>query len=149
MKNVTLLTCILMVFSTAGLVAAPALKVNEWSQNKIISMSELNNRLMESFCNGEIKDVIVECLQGTSIPLKVIVKGQFLALESTSGSSFYFKVLKTCYVRCEEKENYLFSSDLQTWKSFSDFFTGELKVSVEVEKGEPIVGLQLELDPRS
>ena len=146
MKNVKFLTCMLILTAGAELMAAPLLKMPEWSQNKIISISELDDGFMEHFSKGEINDVIVECLQGTSIPLQVIVKGQFLSLESTSGSSLYFKVLKTCYVRCEKKNNFLFSSDLQTWKGFSDFFTGELKVSVEVENGEPILGLQLELD---
>jgi len=149
MKNAKLLGCVLMaVAGSAQLIAAPTLKTTEWPQNKIISLSELNDRVIQDFSNGKISDVIVECPEGTSLPFKLTLKGQFLALESTSIAPFYLKVLKTCYVRCEGKENFLFSTDLQTWKGFSEFFTGELKVSVDTEDGGPVAGLELELNQR-
>jgi len=82
------------------------------------------------------------------MPFKLALKGEFLGLESTQSASLYLNVLKTCYVRCEEKENFLFSTDLQTWKDFSEFFTGSLNVSVQAENGGPIAGLQFELNQR-
>jgi hypothetical protein len=148
MRNAKLLGCVLMALAGSTLIAAPTFKAIEWPQNQIIGLSELNDRIIQEFSNGKISDVIVECPEGTSLPFKLILKGQFLALESTSISPLYLKVLKTCYVRCEGKENFLFSTDLQTWKGFSEFFTGELKVSVETENGGPIASLQLELNQR-
>ncbi len=149
MKNAKLLGCMLMpIIGSAQLAAMPTLKATEWSQNQIIGLSELNDRVIQDFSNGKISDVIVECPEGTSLPFKLILKGQFLTLESTSIAPLYLKVLKTCYVRCEGKENFLFSTDLQTWKGFSEFFMGELKVSVETENGGPIASLQLELNQR-
>lgn len=151
MKNAKLLGCMLIaVAGSTQLVAATTLKATEWSQNQnqIISLSELDDRVIQDFSNGKIGDAIVKCPEGTSLPFKLTLKGQFLALESTSILPLYLKVLKTCYVRCEGKENFLFSTDLQTWKGFSEFFTGELKASVETENGGPVAGLQLELNER-
>ncbi len=149
MKNAKLLGCMLMVVAgSAQLIAAPTLKATEWSQNQIISLSDLNDRVIQDFANGKMSDLILECPEGASLPFKLALKGQFLALESAATTPLYLKALKTCYVRCEARETFLFSTDLQTWKGFSEFFTGELKVSVETENGGPIAGLQLELNQR-
>lgn len=149
MKNAKLLGCMLMAIAgSTQLIAAPSLKTTEWSQNQIISLSDLNDRVIQDFSNGKMSDLIVECSEGINLPFKVTLKGQFLALESASIAPLYLKVLKTCYVRCDGRENFLFSTDLHIWKGFSEFFTGELKVSIETENGGPVAGLQLELNQR-
>ena len=150
MKNAKLLGCMLMAAAGSAqlIAAAPTLKSTEWSQSQMISLSHLDERTVQDFSNGKRSDLIIECPEGVSLPFKLTLKGQFLALESAAISPLYLKVLKTCYVRCEEKENFLFSTDLQAWKGFSEFFTGELKVSVGIENGGPIAGLELELNQR-
>ena len=78
--------------------------------------------------------------------MKMILLGEFLALESENTTPLNLKILKTCYIRCEEKENFLFSTDLQEWKEFSEFFTGRIGVSVKAENDRTIAGLELELN---
>ena len=148
MKKAKLFGCALMmgVIGTQ-LMAAPTSKP-ELLSNQIIRLSNLSDRVIQDFSQGHMGDLVVECLAGTNLPFKLTLKGEFLGLDTDSSTPLYLKVLKTCYVRCEEKEHFLFSSDLQTWKEFSEFFTGELKVSVEAENGGPVAGLQFELNQR-
>lgn len=150
MKKAKLLGCLLIaVAGSTQLIATPNPKPTECSQHQMISLFDLNDRVIEDFSNGKMGDLIVECPEGASLPFRMTLKGEFLALESEDVSSYYLKVLKTCYVRCDGRENFLFSTDLQTWKGFSEFFAGEVKVSVETENGVPVVGLQLELNQRN
>ena len=145
MKKVNFFGCALMMaIAATQLVAAPKTQ----SHNQIICLSDLNDRVIQDFSQGNIGDFVVECPAGASLPFKLTLKGEFLGLESAAAAPLYLNVLKTCYVRCEEKENFLFSTDLQTWKGFSEFFTGSLNVSVEAENGGPVAGLKFELNQR-
>lgn len=145
MKNAKLFgSALMMAVATTQLVATP----RSPSQNSIIQLSDLNDRVIQDFSQGNLGDFVVECPAGTSLPFKLTLKGEFLGLESNSIAPLQLNVLKTCYVRCEEKENFLFSTDLQTWKGFPEFFTGNLKISVETENGSPVAGLQFELNQR-
>lgn len=145
MKKAKLFGCALMMAVAATqFVAAPKTQVYD----QIIQLSDLSDRVIQDFSQGNMGDFVVECPAGSSLPFKLTLKGEFLGLESTQSAPLYLNVLKTCYVRCKKKENFLFSTDLQTWKDFSEFFTGELRVSVEAENGGPIAGLQFELNQR-
>jgi hypothetical protein len=150
MKNVRLIGCLLMtVIGSGPLMAASTLVSNECGANPIISLLDVNERIIEDFSEGKMKDCILECPEGACIPLKLSLKGDFLRLESAASTSIYMKVLNTCYIRCEEKECFLFSIDRQQWKGFSEFFTGELRVSVSAQSGGPVAGLMLELNRRA
>lgn len=142
MNHVKLLACTLMV-----LVGSPQLlPASTKTHDQIALLSDLTERIVQDFSAGEMKDLVVECSEGTELPFKITCKGQFLSLETEQSSPLFLKIMKTCYIRCDGKDNFLFSTDLQTWKHFSEFFSGELKVSVEVENGMLNAGLQLELN---
>lgn len=130
------------------LMASTVFTQEEWQGNKIIRLVDLNETGIQDFTKGKMGGYILECTEGAMLPLNLTLKGQFLSLESTAAPLF-ISVLKTCYIRCESEENFLFSTDLNTWRGFSEFFTGELKVFVEVENGGPMAGLQLELNQRT
>ena len=135
---------LMMAIASGSLMAAP----QSQSYNQIIRLSDLNDRVIQDFSQGNMGDFVVECSAGASLPFRLTLKGEFLGLESASLAPLQLNVLKTCYVRCLEKENFLFSTDLQDWKGFSEFFTGSLNVSVEAETGSPVAGLQFELNQR-
>ena len=148
MKSATLLGCVLMVVGSAQLMAVSPLETT-------ISLCDLNDQLIQEFSYGTRRDLIVECPEGASLAFKLTLKGEFLALESAAiaplsavVTPLYLRILKTCYIRCEGRENFLFSTDLKNWKGFSEFFTGELKVSVETDNAGPVAALQLELSER-
>jgi hypothetical protein len=136
--------CVLiMAVATTGLMAVPKREPH----NQVICVSDLSEQSIQDFSQGHMSDVVVVCPEGSRLPFKLTLKGEFLWLESAL-EPMQLNILKTCYVRCEGKENFLFSTDLQTWKDFSEFFTGEVRVSVERENGGPVAGLQLELNQR-
>lgn len=143
MRKTKLFGCVLiMAIATTGLMAAPKTQPH----NQVICLSDLSEQVIHDFSHGNMRDYIVECPEGSSLPFRLTLKGEFLGLESAG--PLQLNILKTCYIRCEEKETFLFSTDLQTWKGFSEFFTGEVRVSVEREQGGPVAGLQLELNQR-
>jgi len=121
---------------------------NLGGSDRIIKIEELNQQKIDRFSQGKLGDHILECSEGTCLPLKMDLKGEFLALESSNAAPLYLKLLKTCYIRCEEKENFLFSTDLQNWKEFSEFFTGHMRVSLQAGGDEIIAGLELDLNQR-
>lgn len=141
MKNVKLLGYLLMMVAGSGQVmgGAPI-------PDQIINLVDLSDSVVQDFTQGKLSDTIIECMEGTMLPFIITVKGEFLSMESASIAPLYLKVLKTCYVRCEEKENFLFSTDLKTWKGFSEFFTGELKVTVRADNAGPVAGIEFELN---
>lgn len=120
----------------------------ELRENQIISLLNLDERAMQDFTQGKMGDYTLECPKGAYLPLRMTLKGEFLALESAIATPLYLRVLKNCYIRCENKEKFLFSSDLEQWEEFPDFFTGELKVSVETQNGGPVARVELELNQR-
>lgn len=132
---------LMMVVAGTQLTAAP----NSQAYNQILVLSDLNELVIKDFSSGNREDLVVECPAGAILPCTFTLKGEFLGLEAAPHN---LNVLKTCYVRCVEKENFLFSTDLQTWKGFSEFFTGSINVSVGADSGGPIAGLQLELNER-
>jgi hypothetical protein len=142
MKNQIMTGCVMII----ALCSAPLMGAEPSSQ--IIKIEKLNQQEIESFSEGKLGDRILECSQGAYLPLKMTLRGEFLALESEHAAPLYLKILKTCYIRCEEKENFLFSTDLQHWKRFSEFFTGRVGVSVNADNDGVIAELEIELDQR-
>lgn len=141
MKKLAMLGFLMMT----ALVSGPLLGA---TRDQILNLKELNQKEIEGFSQGKLNDHILECSEGTYLPLKMVLTGEFLAVESAAETPLYLKILKTCYIRCEEKENFLFSTDLEEWKEFSEFFTGRVNVSVKAQKDGTIAGLELELNQR-
>jgi hypothetical protein len=140
---------LMMVSGAAQLMADATTSVVTESRETILRLSDLDDRMMNDFSEGKMSHFILECPEGVSIPFKLDLKGEFLVLESALMAQLSLKILKTCYVRCEEKENFLFSTDLKAWKGFSEFFTGAITVSLGQENDEPVAGLQIELNQKS
>lgn len=114
-------------------------------QGNMIRVSEMDETLIQQFTHGQLHDLTIECPEGTALPFYVDVRGDFF--NATSGS-IPFAILKTLYIRCEQKEEFLFSTDQKEWKTFSDFFKGKLNVSVRAEQGMVRAGMELELNAR-
>jgi hypothetical protein len=112
--------------------------------NRILKVEEMCGANIEKFPQGQLGDCIVEFSEGARLPLKIEFLGEFLGIESQSPTPLFFKVLKRCYVRCEEKDTFLFSTDLQNWKEFSEFFSGHMNFSIKEDN--KTVGAQVELE---
>lgn len=116
-------------------------------ENQVTSITEFNQELVDLFFEGKVPNTILEFTQGIRFPLCIALNGEFLALEQVEANPYYVKILKSCFVKSVGKD-FLFSTDLQTWKSFSDFFTGSMGGSLYYMDEQPQVGLKLELNQR-
>lgn len=114
--------------------------------DQIIPFTDFTEEEFTEFTNGKLPDVILECTKGTSLPLTLIVSGDFFQSEGTSSSGL--QVIKTCYVKCSKDEEFLFSADLETWKTFFDFFTGEIRGIAKIEDNHPAAGLSIQLSQK-
>lgn len=140
MKSMRFMGCLWMTLIGSGqLMAASTVD---------LSLLDVNETIIQDFSKGKMSGCTLECPQGALLPLKLSLRGEFISMDFAAAAPVYLKVLKTCYVRCEEQEKFLFSTDRLQWKEFGEFFTGELRVSVHAENGEPTAGLELELNER-
>lgn len=117
-------------------------ELNRGSQ--VVSLSEVNQETIESFFAGESK-FILECTRGFRLPLKFLVNSEFLAVKSETSPEI--EILKTCYLWYVDGE-FLFSTDLEEWKNFQEFFTGNLGISLNLEEEKPVFQLNLDLNQR-
>jgi hypothetical protein len=139
-----------MFMALAGsslLMAEIAAMPTESLNNQVISLVNMSEEGLSEFAQGTWPNLILECPQDLSLPLEISVGGQFLALGQLE-SAPCLKILKTCYVRCEKEGEFLFSSDLQNWTDFFDFFTGEMGAVLRIEEGKPVVRAYFELNQR-
>ncbi len=149
MKKAKLFAVTLMMVGGVAQLMADATSLTMESREKILRLSDFDERMMNDFFEGKMSYFILECPEGVSLPFKLDLKGEFFVLESALTAQPSLKFMKTCYVRCEGKENFLFSADLKTWKGFSEFFTGAITVSLGQENEEPVAGLQIELNQKN
>ncbi len=104
-----------MVATGAGQIMAESFSVEkQWRAHSMIRLLDLSEREILDFSQGKMADSILECQKGEYLPLRIILKGEFLSLEQDSATPLSLRVLKSCYIRCEEKERFLFSADLRT-----------------------------------
>jgi hypothetical protein len=133
--------------SVLAMMVLGASQLMAWIQ--VVSLADLNDEMIQEFAEGKRGDVVVQCKEGMRLPFQMRMDGEFLSLSGADEAPLYLTVMKTCYVRCSARETFLFSSDLLTWGKFSEFFTGELKISVDAKSGGPSASLYLRLNERN
>ena len=95
-----------------------------------------------------MNDTVILLPEGAVFPFQVKVNGEFFELETTEEALHNLKILKTCYVRCDENKNLFFSLDQKDWKDFLEFFKGRMSTSFRVKDGQPSADLELVLNKR-
>lgn len=114
---------------------------------QVIKLTDINQELLQEYFLGKMEDVVLEFPEGVKLPLNLSVWGEFLSVESDESTLHTVSVLKTCYIRCMG-DNFLFSTDLETWKEFSEFFKGQLSFWIDLNADQPKVGLSVELNQK-
>lgn len=111
-----------------------------------LTLQDLTPSLVQQMLE-EKEDFTIACDAGTILPLQLCLQGDVLALHQQTADRIELELLKSCLIR--SVDNQLFcSTNGQDWKSFAEFFTGELKASVTSPEGKPIARLELELHER-
>lgn len=113
----------------------------------VVASGDLTNETLEKFFSGKSPDIVIECSEGMNLPLKLCLEGDYFGLSKTDKPPYMLTVWKTCYIRHVENQ-FLFSPDLQNWKSFEGFFTGKFGVAVDVQAQGLEVSLGAELNER-
>lgn len=116
------------------------------TEYQIITLTDLTQKTIADFFADGAEHFVLECTEGMILPLNLSFKGEFLALD-IDGASCMIKVLQTCYIKSVDG-TLLFSSDVHDWKTFQEFFTGMMSVSLNVVEGDVAVGLCIELNSR-
>lgn len=145
MKHVKLIGYLFMAMigGSQFITASPYQK--EWQDTQIVNLLNISEQEMQDFLQGKIANYILECPAEACLPLTITLRGEFFSLESTA-TPFYIKILKSCYMRCEE--DLLFSTDLQKWEKFANFFTGNLTILIKNINEEPIVTIGIDLNQK-
>ena len=76
-------------------------------------LTDITPDLCKELLNGEHPEIVVECRQGISLPLKYLCNAGFFSIKYEPNLSF--KVEKTCYLRLLRKGRCDVSFDLINW----------------------------------
>ena len=144
MKNFIRATCLcaLIGFSTSF---AANTQIPEEGIH-VISFKELSESGLPDFFSGSLPQIAVEIPEGAGLTFNLSLNGEFLALEPNN-QDFTIKVIKTCFLRSVEG-SFLFSTDLESWAEFEEFFSGNVGVSVDTSEIIPKISLSLELNQK-
>lgn len=117
---------------------------------QLVFADQLTDQEIKRILQGEVPNTTIEFVAGSLIPLRLNLTGDLLSLHETSGSknSAVLEVQQTLYVRYAN-EQLIFSTDLNEWKSFFEFVTGEVNTTVSVEDGQSVIVIDAELNRRS
>ena len=155
MKNFIRATCLftLIGFSTSfATVGRSSLTVNHEAQIPesgyyVVGLGDLTETGVGEFCNGLLPQIAIEIPEGARLPLNLFLSGDFLTLESDRPEIYTLRVIKTCYLRCVEGI-FLFSTDLQNWLGFDEFFSGNVTISLDTAEIVPKIGISIELNQK-
>lgn len=141
MKKVALgsLLAIVVVLSTAFA------STQSIRPEQVVRLTDITKESIEEFFQGNASQIILECIEGESLPFALSIKGEFLSLEVPEGTTLNMKFLKTCFIK-SIGNHFLFSTDLQSWKEPQEFFTGVIGISLNIYDDQPGIGLNVELN---
>lgn len=111
----------------------------------VINLTTLTPENLKDFLAETNTPFILECSEGSMIPINIYIKGDFLDQESAS--TLNLKIRKTCYIK-NFQSSLLFSLDKANWRDFQEFFTGSLGVFLNPTPECAELGLSFELNQR-
>ena len=93
------------------------------------TLTEMDTSIMESFQKGELEGIL-RIEQGETLPFTLTIEGSVLALKE-SPAPLLLEALQRVYIKID-KNTFAFSSDKTTWKSFEEYFGGEIGAGFSV-----------------
>ncbi|MFI5343019.1 MAG: hypothetical protein ACHQUC_02235 [Chlamydiales bacterium] len=129
------------------LISAAALFGIPSDELRVIKLTDLSQELLQDYFSGKCEDIVLECSEGTSLPLNLTMRGDFVLMEGGEQTLQTIRILNTCYIKCSGEE-FLFSVDLETWKEFFDFFTGSFGIEIHLQENGVQIGCNVELNQK-
>lgn len=106
----------------------------------------LSEEIWHSFCGGNLGDVVVECREGTELPLVFKLNSDLFTMEGVPQKKITLRVDKTFYIR-HVAGAFLFSWDEVSWCGFSNFFKGTSDIDFNIDHNGPEVSVEFLLVP--
>lgn len=151
MKNFIRATCLftLIGFSNGFATIDYAASLTQLPESgcHVVGLGELTDSNVGDFFSGLLPQIAIEIPEGARLPLSLSLSGDFITLESDRPEIYTLKVIKTCFLRCADGI-FLFSTDLQNWLEFDEFFSGNVTVSVDTSEILPKIGVSIELNQK-
>lgn len=114
----------------------------------VLHIEDINQETLQTFLQGKLTDFVLECPEGTKLPLYFSLKGDIMASEEQETTPLFITFSRTFYIRCE-KDQWLFSVDGNEWKGLLDFFTGTISFGLDACQGFPKASFGVEANVRN
>lgn len=87
-----------------------------------MSLSEFSALIFEGTAPRKLKNLIIECPEGSELPFKLTLNGDLFTFGPSQDLQFSLILKKTCYLTHLPTEGTVFSTDMKNWKKADDFF---------------------------
>lgn len=114
-------------------------------EDRCYDLSHLSEEGIQQFFENPDSSVLF-CVQGTSLPLHFILKGDLVELES-SDYPFLLKIKQSFYLRFQEDQVVL-SLDKVIWKPVQEMLTGMISIGLNLQEEIPHLQVELEANIR-
>ncbi len=153
MRNILYCTLGMLALSLSSYATSVDFSINPkpWekcSENlKVINLSEISEQVLNEIVEGERPDVAVQFCKGTQLPINFFLRGDLVNLTDTQVNLGHIEIQQTFYVRCIERDLIL-SINLNDWKPFLEFITGNASVALRIQNQEPSITFGAEANRR-
>lgn len=141
---------LLALMSLSGSVFASSPSQTEKGQNNtgaitVVAINQLTDELLNEIMAGNRPDIAVEFTEQTVLPISFFLTGDLVHLTTKEDNTGMLEVKQTFYARLEANGP-LLSSDLNEWKPFLEFITGNASMTFHAQSG---FTLGAEIDKRN
>ncbi len=106
------------------------------SPGHIVPITNVDTQLISELIAGMHPDLVVECTEGTELPISYLHKNTFFSALCSPNLSI--KVDKTCYLRFVKKKVYM-SDNLNQWDKPSKYLEGRYTAAMKTDKDSGII----------
>lgn len=115
---------------------------------QVMTTTEITSQVYDEMLTGNLPTAVVELGEGTLIPLRLSLQGTLIDLEGSEEAPYFVRIKSRLYLRFEQENSPLFSTDLIQWVTFEQLATGTLSAVFRVDDAGPFIGLSAAIDRR-
>ncbi len=128
-------------FSQFQTVSADTVEQRDVMIIDFINVKDLTSEMLMQIMTGQCANLAIEFSAGDQFPLNLFFDGDIASLIQTEESGLSLQLNRTIFLRAGS-EGLLFSSDLNCWRSFREFITGQLQLGIyPQEEGDPVISI--------
>lgn len=153
MRKVLFCTMGMLTLSLSSYATSVDFSINHkpWEQCtenlKVIGLSEISEQVLNEIMQGQHPDLAVQFCKGVQLPLNFFLRGDLVHLVEDQVNLGRIEIQQTFYARCIGGELIL-STNLNEWKPFFEFITGNASIALSVQNQEPSITFGAEANRR-